>query len=239
MSRWWPERLVLTLGDESASGGGASALLDEADRMLDRLQPRRGTRWLCVLAGEGVRYRLVPWADALTSLSQRRRLAEHCFHEAYGEVARGWTVSVGPARYGAAALACAIDTALLAGLEARATARSLVLDGVRPLLTHALDGVRRRIARPLHWFVVMRGRRVTLLLRSPTEALAVRQLPWGGSGLAELLDREWFALGMTAPRCPVFVVGGPVVAEGWEVVDLTPAQSADAGRMDVGAMEAA
>lgn len=220
MSRWWPERLVLRLGEGVSSSGGAETLLAEADRVLDHGAPRRGTRLVCVLAGDGIRFRLLPWRDALSSPAQRQRFAEHCFHETYGDVARGWIVGVGAAAYGAATLACAIDGALLAGLEARAAARSLVLRSVRPLLVHELDGVRRRIDRGLHWFVVIAGRRVTLLLRSPVEPLAVRQVAWCGRGLGELLDREWFALGIDAPRCPVWVVGGPVTAAGWEVVDL-------------------
>ena len=41
------------------------------------------------------------------------------------------------------------------------------------------------------------------------DAVHVRRLPTGDGDLARLLDREWFTLGIDAPRCPVYVVRTP------------------------------
>jgi hypothetical protein len=229
VSRWFPEHAVLRLAD----------LQPEAiERELDARDLQPGTRLTCVLAGEGVRYRLVPWSDELSSPSQRQLVAQQCFTEAYGEAARGWTVRQHTAGHGAAALACAIDTALLDRLDALAQARRLKLVSVQPSLIHAYNEARRRMSPGgLFWFAEVDADRATVLLMSPTEPLQVKRLPSAGADLAQWLEREWFSLGMEAPRCPVYVLrsaaGASPVAEsgssqgsagepaaGWQIVDL-------------------
>lgn len=198
MSRWLPERVVLRLAD----------LRPEAiERDLDACALRPGTRLTCVLAGDGVRYGRVPWSDALSSPSQRQVLAQQCFIEAHGEAARGWTVRQHLGGHGAAALACAIDSALLDRLDALAQARRLKLVSVQPSLVHAYNEARRRmVADGLFWFAEVDAERATVLLMSPTEPLQVKRLPSAGADLTQWLDREWFALGIEAPRCPVYVL---------------------------------
>lgn len=239
MSRWFPEHIALRLGDAppaldlaplaaSAPGGGAKrdAMLAAFARELDARALPRGTRLTCILAGEGVRYRVVPWSDDLSSPAQRQALAEHCFHEAYGAAAHAWTVRQTEPRHGAATLACAVDTLLLERLDGLARERGLALVSVQPDLVEAFNQARRAIARGRCWFVVRDGAWTTLLLLSDNEPLHVKRLPSPGTDLARLLDREWFALGLDDPVCPVYVVGAAPAARDaaaarWPSVELS------------------
>lgn len=233
------EHIMLRLGDApaipdlpalaaGAPGGQArrDAMLDAFARELDARALPRGSRLSCVLAGESVRYGVVPWRDELSSPAQRQVLAEHCFHEIHGAAAQAWTVRQTGPRYGAATLACAVDTLLLDRLDALARERGLVLASVQPALVQAFNQARRAIARGRCWFVVRDGAWITLLLMSDTEPLHVKQLLSPGADLACLLDREWFALGFDDPACPVYVVGvaaatpHAAAAARWPIVEL-------------------
>ncbi|MES2099749.1 MAG: hypothetical protein V4569_08025 [Pseudomonadota bacterium] len=225
MSRWFPERVVLRVGDRPPAGVGTAtpaaprleSMLAAFERELDARALKPGTRLTCVVAGDGVRYRIVPWSDELAGQAQRQALVEQCFHEAYGDAARAWTVRLHTRRHGAAALACALDTLLLDRLAALARTRRLELVSVQPSLMHAWNQVPRRTAPGLFWFVCIEAHATTLLLMSPTEPLHVKLLPASGIELARTLDREWFALGQEGPHCPLHVVRSE--ASAWRVVD--------------------
>ena len=229
MSRWFPEHAVLRLSDLQPQA---------VERAFDVRAFRPGTRLTCVLAGEGVRYGRVPWHDDLSSPSQRQLLAQQSFIEAHGEVARSWAVRQHTAGHGGAALACAIDTALLDRLDALAQARRLNLVSVQPSLIHAYNEARRRIVGDgLFWFAEVDTEQATVLLMSPTETLQVKRLPSAGADLTRWIEREWFALGIDGPRCPVYALRAdaavpplatPALARrsagrpetGWRIVDL-------------------
>jgi hypothetical protein len=230
VSRWFPDPIVFRLGDaprvsaalasafpvlrpdtgDAASPAAAvpeptwlDVTLSAFERELDHLDLKRGTRIACIVAGDAARYRIVPWSDELPSTAQRQVLAEHCFKEVYGEVAQGWTVRQHTARYGAATLACALDAAWLARLDALLEPRKLKLVSVQPSLMHAFNEAAPRPHSGPYWFVCIDALWATALLMSPTEPLHVKQVPCAGLDLARSLDREELALGLEAPRCPV------------------------------------
>jgi len=237
VSRWLPDRLraLLPTGRRSAVELRFTDPRPEGiEQQLDVLALPVGTRLTCIVAGEGVRYRIVPWRDELSRPAQRQLLAEQCFLEAYGDVARGWTVRQHATRYGAATLACAIDTAVLDQLTAQSQARRLTLVSVQPALMHSYNLTRHKMSAGLHWFVSIDAVSTTLLLQSPTEPLLVKRVPASALDLADTLDREWFSLGMEAPPCAVYVVRSDSVplhahhgeASPWSFIDLTPSGSA-------------
>lgn len=210
----WPRDLVeLRIGDAPVSSTERrtavqrlDALQLEFERALDACHVGRGARLRCVVGGDAVRYAVVPWNDELSSPQQRQRLAEQCLRETYGDTALGWTVSQHSDRHGTATLACAIDKTLIDRLDAVAQARGLTLASIQPVLMHAFNQVRRRIAPEPFWFVLIEPQGTTLLLMSPAEPLHVKRLPAAGAALAGALDREWFALGIEGERCSVYVL---------------------------------
>ena len=233
MSRWWPDHLVLYLGTAPRVPGAPTnrwdTALDAFERELDARAVKRGTRITCVVAGDGVRYRIVPWSDELTSPAQRRALAQHCFKEAYGELAGSWSISQTVSQYGGASLACALDAVLLDRLEAITRSRRLRLAGLQPSIMNAFNGVREHVVSGRVWLVCAEPAWTTLLLVSGGEPSHVRQLPSAGFELALALGREWFALGLegTCPPARVATFGvGPTSATGdsgapaWTYADI-------------------
>ena len=244
MSPWLPDRVELRLGDGPARGSARQpgpqridVLIADFEQNLEARALRRGTRLRCIVAGDAVRYAVVPWHAELSSPDQRQRLTEQCFRETYGEVARDWTVCQYTERYAAATLACAIDTSLLDRLDALAQARGLSLVSVQPSLMHAFNQSRHAIAQGLFWFVSVEPHWTTLLLMSAFEPLHVKRLPSAAAALGALLEREWFPLGIDAARCPAYVVRSAMVepppapsaaardgaAASWQIIDLSPA----------------
>jgi len=224
VSRWFPERTVLWLRPQKTD-----PMLAEFERELDRRALGRGTRLTCVVAGDAARYRIVPWNDELVSPLQRQALSVNCFAEAYGDVARDWTVRQHTARHGVATLACALDTSLLDRLAALTQARHLGLVSVQPALMHAYNRMLRHVDQGLLWFVWIDGGWINLLLMSPDEPVFVKSLPSLGVDLPAWLDREWFVLGMEVPKCPVYVARAASASpdrphaspeSGWRFVDL-------------------
>jgi hypothetical protein len=139
----------------------------EAD--LDARELRRGTPLEFVVAGEGVRYRVVPWIDELAAPAQRHRLAEQSFREAYGDVALGWMVREHAPRFGCASLACALDASLIDRLAALAQSRGHKLASVQPSLMHAYNRVCDDIEPGWFWFVCIEGPWTTALLMNSGE----------------------------------------------------------------------
>lgn len=209
MSRWFPDTLSLTLrvpassvADEAPRWAGA---VDAFERRVDELVARPRTRLHCALPAEFVRFAIVPWNDDFASRSTREGFVRHCFENVHGPASRDWTIRHSQSRHGVAALACAVDTALLDRLAAVAETRRLVLRQVQPGLMHAYNRDRRELPQGLHWFVLPEGACLSLLLMDGDEPRQVRMLRAPLSRLDALLLREWNALGHDAPMCPVHV----------------------------------
>jgi hypothetical protein len=212
------------------------ALVAQFEHRLDALAARPGSAIVCVVGGDALRYAVLPWHAQLSGAASRQLVAEQVFRETYGEAARAWSVVCEPAgRYGASALACAIDRVLLDRLEAVLRPRRQVLASVQPSLMHAFNPVRRSIVADRFWFVLDEPQGLTLLLMTAAGPQHVMQPP-AGAALGPLLDREWFALGLDGERAPVYRVAAGAEhvrracgdAAGWHVTDLAPRAMAPA-----------
>jgi hypothetical protein len=215
-------------------------------RVLDEEALPANTQIRIVLAGELVRLRVVPWNAEFVTPAQRAAFVRYCFEDTYGPRAQGWTCCVSRESWGAAALASAIDTALLDGLDALGKARHLPLVSVQPALMRAYQSVRQRLNTDAFWFVLVEpDAQVTMLLQHGGSVERVRVLNRTGSTeqavarLAESLDREWMAAGIDAEPCPVYLyrVGDALVADAnakpasigrWSVTRVQGAGSAGA-----------
>jgi hypothetical protein len=267
VSRWFPERTVLHVAAaDSLAGLAAGAALSAGapaaaganlrervregalaafEAQLDALEaPRRG-RVACVIGGDLVRYCIVPWNPAAFGAARREAFARHCFHEIHGDAASAWSVRVDEPSYGQAALACAIETAVIDGVAARLNERALVLESVQPSLMHAAraapragaSAARAAVRSGRFWLVVQEPRSSTLWLVAQGQPLVVKVLAAREHDLGLVLAREWLALGLEPARCPVIVasadLGQAARLTGWKVRVLGGAAAksgADASR---------
>ena len=172
----------------------AEAVAALAARM-DELALPRGARVACVVPAPFVRYLLVPWNAGMQGRKARQVFAEHCFRETYGELARDWVVRVDSARFGSAALACAMSPGLLGELGRICAERGLQLESVRPALMNAFNAIATPLSRDSAWIVVPGSGTLTLMLLEDGRPLRVALLAGGLDRLDALLRREWFALG--------------------------------------------
>ena len=191
MSRWRPEPISLLLPDDLPLAGAMAALAGR----LAALALRRGARVACIVPAPFVRYVLVPWNAGMQARAARQLLAEHCFREIYGELSRDWVVRVDPARFGSAALACAMSAGLLDELERICAERGVVLDSVQPALMTAFNAIDVPLSQGSSWIVVPGTGTLTLMLVEDGRPLRVALVAGDLERLDALLRREWFALG--------------------------------------------
>lgn len=195
MSRWRPDPLSLLLRDDLPIADTVAALASR----LDELAVPRGARITCVVPAPFSRYVLVPWNADMQGRRARQILAEHCFRETYGELARDWVVRVDRARFGSAALACAVSASLVDDLIGLAAARGLVLKSVQPALMNAFNALTEPLASGSTWIVVPGSHALTLMLVEDGRPLRVALVAGSVDRLDMLLRREWFALGRDDP----------------------------------------
>lgn len=191
MSRWRPEAVPLLLRDDLGMVDAVAAL---ATRIQAMALPH-GTRLACIVPAPFVRYVLVPWNAQMQSRKSRQVFAEHCFRETYGDLARDWIVRVDTARFGGAALACAMNASLFDELSRMAEARGVVLASVQPALMNAFNAHPTPLAAGSTWIVVPGTGTLTLLLVEDGRPLRVALVAGTQDRLDALLQREWFSLG--------------------------------------------
>lgn len=225
MSRWSPDRIFVLLGRRAValSRRGrepahwqASVLEEPRDvppwqgavqGLHDALaQPAaRGVSELHVfLEADFLRYQIIPWQNDFARPAARRAYVQHCFAQTFGENSRQWQLLESPGRFGHAAFAAGVDSALLGALDQTARERQLRLRSVMPALVPAFNACAIAVATDSFWFVWMESERMTLVLSRRNEPVTVRVAPRDPDQLAMRLDREWNALGLIEAPCVVF-----------------------------------
>ena len=180
-SRWWPERLLITLsptgdflGDREPWRGALEALKRKVSTLKNR------TDVSVVLSNHFVRYALVPPSDGATA-DEELALARFHFARIHGERAKSWEVRL------SGEIACAIDAALLSGLKEISSKNARIVS-VQPYLMHAYNQWRPRIPREGAWLVLAEPERVCLARLSVHGWASVhngRETDW-----EQLLERE-------------------------------------------------
>ena len=203
MSLWRPDPFCVEL--EAVGERGSTELVRAFDSALAQGSPRRGTRVTCIVGGEAVRYRVIPWIGTAMKADERAAFVGHAFHRTFGDAARAWQPREGPQRFGQAALAAAVDETLLRGVAAAARDRGLRLVSAQPSLTWSFNAVRRQLPAGMSWFVHIESTRCTALLHANGEPIHLKVAPASRLDVAAMVDREWFTLGLDAAPCPVYV----------------------------------
>lgn len=160
-----------------------------------------------VLSNHWVRYAVLPWQPSVTSAAEVEQLARLHFERCYGAAAAGWTVRTCDRGYGAAHVACAVDTALITGLQACLAAHGLRLGTLQPLLMAAYNDARREFSGTTAFAIVEAGRVCLGLLRQDRWlAIASRR---AGADLGEAIEQELATLDAEAvpARLDVLLVG--------------------------------
>jgi len=196
------------------------------ERELPMISLRKGTRLSFVLNSQYIRYRIVPWRTQFIAPVAHAAFVEHCFVDAFGEVARQWTFRASRSQYGKASLAAALDSELLESLDRCAASAGLRLVSAQPSLMHAFNHSRSAMQGNPYWFVLSEADRYTYLLMHDGEPTLLRQARHGDGALETLLEREWNAQGMEAENCPVYYFdpadggGRSYQSERWHVTRL-------------------
>lgn len=231
MSRWWAERLRIGLAPErvdlarlgsvpgrqptrqigvncAPTPGEApwQAALTALDSALAEFGSRGGSAAV-VLSNHWVRYAVLPWQPSVTSTGEMEQLARLQFERNFGAAAAGWTIRTCDRGYGAAHVACAVDTALIAALQECLAAHGLRLGTLQPLLMAAYNDARREFSGSTALAIVEPGRVcLGLLKRDRWLAIASRR---AGADLSEAIEQELATLDVDAvpPRLDVLLVG--------------------------------
>ena len=182
------------------------AALAALDGALAELGSRGGSAAV-VLSNHWVRYAVLPWQPSVTGAAEVEQLARLHFERNFGAAAAGWTIRTCDRGYGAAHVACAVDTALIAGLQARLAAHGLRLGTLQPLLMAAYNDARREFSGNTALAIVEAGRVcLGLLQQDRWLAIASRR---AGADLSEAIEQELATLDtdMVPPRLDVLLVG--------------------------------
>jgi hypothetical protein len=145
------------------------------------------------LAGRWCQPLVAPWSDALLTQAGAARFLQTQLAALYGEVARGWQVAADDAPYGQPRLACGIDAALLAELQAAAGARCRAIEPALSVVLRALLA-----SRPQALAVVEAGR-LTLAALDGGRIAAIAGQPCGTAWHAELAQ-AWQRWSLRAPE---------------------------------------
>jgi len=210
VSRWRLEERWLRLAAGAAPEPRWQSALTQFDAWLDRSPPH--VRLSVLIPSEFARYLVIPWQPRLQGADDHAAYVRYCFEQIHGAGAAGWTCRAAESRYGEPALACALDSRLLAGLTEAAVARGRRIVHVQPALVHAWNVSRAALPAGRLWLALVEEGWATLLLAEDGSPRHLRSQRVASSALSPWLERETRALGLDGPEAPLFVVGTPAGA---------------------------
>lgn len=247
MSPLWPERLCLALAPDRVELARVARQLRKSTVLEQRsvdCRPLAGKpRWTAALAAvatlieerpagaasaevtlsnDFARFLVLPWEPNLLSPDELMASAAQQFERVFGDRAADWEIRVSPAEFGQPALACAIDRALLAGLNETlaASARGRIrLASVETLLAKAFNLARDQIDGDGLLAIVESGCIALASLRGGVWHRVQVRRPAERLSVARLLDQE-LALA-TADGAPTRIELFDLGASGWQPADQT------------------
>jgi hypothetical protein len=180
-----------------------------------------------VLSNHFVRYALVPASETLAAGDEELAFARYCFAKVHGDRAKAWDVRLSGADAGSPRVASAIDTALIATIQAcfPASGRPRLVS-VQPYLMAVFNRSPARKGKHSGWLLLVEAQRACLAFIEQGRWAAVRNVK-GAFELpaqwAELLDRERYLAGAAGAEVIVHApaVSAPVESGAWRFHPLS------------------
>lgn len=180
---WSPAAVITDKRVQTNPSGGALAprqsVLDSARQLLTGLPQGRGLR--VVLSNQLVRYKVLPAMPVLMPEAEKYMVAQQCFRDTHGDQVGLWTIAINPLPHAGSVLVCAMDTALLQGLNALAEEFRCRLLSVKPYLMTGFNVARKHLRADHCCFVQLEAGRATLAL--------IQQGQWRNVATAMLQDQ--------------------------------------------------
>lgn len=135
------------------------------------------------LAGQFVRWQLLPWQADIVRADEFAAYAALCFYEIFGDAAKFWHFQSTVQPPGAAIPVCAIDMALLDALQDICQRHGHKLVSVSPCFANAFDHWRNTFREETAWFGLLEQDVVSLGL--------LHQRTWAGLRTQRLPEENW------------------------------------------------
>lgn len=188
--------------------GAWHGAVDALDAAL-RTSGCRGATATVILSNAFFRYQIVPWIEQIGGGAERDAQVRHGFRRVFGDVADGWDIRVSDERYGAPAVASAVDRDLLAALGAAARGHGVRIASAQPYLMWAFNRWRPVMDTPDFCLALVENGHVCLALAAGGRWRAVRGAPIASGdphvALGVLVERELCLAALDPARVKVFV----------------------------------
>ena len=152
-----------------------------------------------VLSNQFVRYQVIPAMPAFSPADKVMAIATHCFRESYGDSVDNWTIRASPLPHGDSLLISAIDTELIAAIEALCQKYQCKLSSLQPYLMSGFNSMRRQVGSGVSALVqVEDGRLNVALMRDGNwqNITATKTAEDWSADLASLISREMLLSGL-------------------------------------------
>lgn len=238
MSRLWADRLLVSFAPDAVAlarvrGRWRPKLVSknavQSDHPIEALRGaiaalgKERLHATVVISNRYVRYAVVPFDAAVSGPEEELALARFHFSRLHGDRVNSWDLRLSEGPAGAARLASAIDSSLMASIRGCfPSGAGAKLVSVQPYLMSAFNRWRDAIVREDAWLVLPESHGACVAYATRAGWLAARLLRYAGSDSATLADgveREQLRLA-GAPRA-MLVHGAPAPAlSGWKLSQL-------------------
>ena len=169
----------------------------------------RGATATVILSNAFLRYQVVPWNDQIGGGAERDALVRHGFKRVFGDAVDGWAIRVSDERYGAPAVASAVDRDLLAAVGKAARGHGVRIASVQPYLMWAFNRWRPIMDTGDFCLALIENSHVCLALAAGGRWRAVRGAPMASGDpqgeLGALVERELCLAALDPARVKVCV----------------------------------
>jgi hypothetical protein len=174
-------------------------LLSNANAQTQSKHVANGLPLTLVLSNQFVRYQVIPAMPAFSPADKVMAVATHCFRENYGESVDNWTIRASSLPHGDSLLISAIDTALIAAIEALCQKYQCKLNSLQPYLMSGFNSMRRQIGSGVSALVQVEAGRLTIALMRDGDwqnITAIKTAEDWSADLASLISREMLLSGL-------------------------------------------